>query len=44
MTAVRRAGYLHEVGGTGVTASIWMKDGRLPKAEWERVRLHPYLI
>ena len=44
MTAVHRAGYLHDVGRTGVSASIWMKDGRLTEAEWERVRLHPYLI
>ena len=43
VTAVRRAGYLHDVGRTGVSASIWMKEGRLTEGEWERVRMHPYL-
>lgn len=40
---VRRAGYLHDLGRLGVSNVIWEKDGALTQAEWERVRLHPYL-
>jgi HD-GYP domain-containing protein (c-di-GMP phosphodiesterase class II) len=41
-TAVRRAGLLHDVGRTGISAGIWNKAGPLADGEWERVRLHPY--
>ena len=40
--AVRRAGWLHDVGRIGVSAGIWARDGRLTPHEWEQVRLHPY--
>ncbi|MBD1318012.1 HD domain-containing phosphohydrolase [Gordonia hankookensis] len=40
---VRRAGYLHDVGRIGVSSQIWSKPGDLTGAEWERVRMHPYL-
>ena len=40
---VRRAGLLHDLGRLGVPNSIWDKPGPLTVAEWERVRLHPYL-
>jgi HD-GYP domain-containing protein (c-di-GMP phosphodiesterase class II) len=40
---VRRAGYLHDLGRLGVPNSIWEKTGPLTPAEWERIRLHPYL-
>jgi HD-GYP domain-containing protein (c-di-GMP phosphodiesterase class II) len=40
--AIRRAGLLHDLGRTGVSASIWGKPGPLSEREWERVRLHPY--
>jgi HD-GYP domain-containing protein (c-di-GMP phosphodiesterase class II) len=39
---LRRAGYVHDVGRVGVSASIWDKAGPLTEAEWEHVRLHPY--
>ncbi|MGV9710208.1 HD domain-containing phosphohydrolase [Gordonia sp. NPDC003424] len=40
---VRRAGYVHDVGRLGVSNAIWSKAGPLTPAEWERVRMHPYL-
>jgi HD-GYP domain-containing protein (c-di-GMP phosphodiesterase class II) len=40
---VRRAGLIHDLGRLGVSNSIWDKRGQLSLAEWERVRLHPYL-
>ncbi len=43
VTAVRRAGHLHDVGRIGVTNQIWSKPTALTGAEWERARMHPYL-
>jgi HD-GYP domain-containing protein (c-di-GMP phosphodiesterase class II) len=40
---VRRAALVHDLGRTGVPNGIWDKPGSLTRAEWERVRLHPYL-
>ncbi len=40
--AIRRAGFLHDLGRIGVPNTIWDKPGALSEAEWERVRLHPY--
>ncbi len=42
LTALRRAGLLHDLGRLGVPDGIWEKRGRLTLTEWERVRLHPY--
>ena len=42
VTAIRRAGYLHDLGRVGVPSGIWDKPGPLTTAEWEQVRLHPY--
>jgi HD-GYP domain-containing protein (c-di-GMP phosphodiesterase class II) len=42
VVAVRRAGYLHDLGRFGVSAAIWHKKGPLSESERERVRLHPY--
>ncbi|WP_124706776.1 HD domain-containing phosphohydrolase [Gordonia insulae] len=39
----RRAAHLHDVGRIGVSSQIWSKPGELSGAEWERVRMHPYL-
>jgi HD-GYP domain-containing protein (c-di-GMP phosphodiesterase class II) len=39
---LRRAGWIHDIGRVGVSASIWGKEGKLTESEWERVRLHPY--
>lgn len=43
ISTVRRAGLVHDVGRVGVAAGIWDRPGQLSIAEWERVRLHPYL-
>jgi HD-GYP domain-containing protein (c-di-GMP phosphodiesterase class II) len=40
---LRRAAILHDLGALGVSNEIWDKPGALSAAEWERVRLHPYL-
>lgn len=40
--AVRRAGWLHDLGQVGISAGIWTKAGALTAGERERVRLHPY--
>jgi HD-GYP domain-containing protein (c-di-GMP phosphodiesterase class II) len=40
---VRRAGFLHDLGRIGVPIGIWDKPEPLTQAEWERVRMHPYL-
>jgi HD-GYP domain-containing protein (c-di-GMP phosphodiesterase class II) len=37
---IRRAGWVHDVGRTGVSAAVWEKEGPLSEAEWERVRMH----
>jgi HD-GYP domain-containing protein (c-di-GMP phosphodiesterase class II) len=41
--AVRRAGWLHDLGRLGVSNAVLDRTGPLPAAEFERVRLHPYL-
>lgn len=41
--AVRRAGWVHDLGRVGVTSAIWAKPGRLTAHEQEQARLHPYL-
>lgn len=38
-----RAGLVHGLGRMGVSNRIWDKTGPLTPAEWERVRLYPYL-
>jgi len=38
----RRAGLLHDLGRISVPNGIWDKRGPLTRADWERVRLHPY--
>jgi hypothetical protein len=42
VVAVRRAGWLHDLGRVSVPNTIWDKPGRLTASEWERVRLHAY--
>lgn len=39
----RRAGHIHDLGRIGVSNQIWSRQGPLTAAEFERVRLHPYL-
>jgi HD-GYP domain-containing protein (c-di-GMP phosphodiesterase class II) len=43
LIALRRAGFLHDLGRLGISNSIWDKPGPLTAAETERARLHPYL-
>jgi len=40
--AIRRAGFLHDLGRVSVHPRIWQKPGSLTADEWEHVRLHPY--
>jgi DNA-binding CsgD family transcriptional regulator len=42
VVAVRRAGWLQDLGRLAVSAGIWGKPGPLSDGEWERVRLYPY--
>jgi HD-GYP domain-containing protein (c-di-GMP phosphodiesterase class II) len=42
ITAIRRAGLLHDLGRVAVPNGIWDAPRPLSTAEWERVRLHPY--
>lgn len=39
----RRAGHAHDLGRIGISSNIWSKAGPLTAAEFEGVRLHPYL-
>lgn len=41
-TALRRAGYVHDIGRIAVHPGVWAKAGALSADEWEQVRLHPY--
>ena len=41
-SAVRAAGFLHDLGRVAVPNGIWEKPGALSGGERERVRLHPY--
>ena len=43
MSDLRRAALVHDLGRVGVENGIWDKPGPLATAEWEKVRLHPYL-
>jgi HD-GYP domain-containing protein (c-di-GMP phosphodiesterase class II) len=40
---LRRAALVHDFGRLGVSNGIWDKRGTISQAEFERVRLHPYL-
>jgi HD-GYP domain-containing protein (c-di-GMP phosphodiesterase class II) len=40
---VQRAALIHDIGALGVPNNIWDKPSSFSPAEWERVRLHPYL-
>ncbi len=43
VTCIRRAGLIHDLGRLGVSNAIWDRPGPLTNAEFERVRMHPYL-
>jgi HD-GYP domain-containing protein (c-di-GMP phosphodiesterase class II)/DNA-binding CsgD family transcriptional regulator len=40
--ALRRAGYLHDIGRAAVPNQVWAKPAALTSSETERVRLHAY--
>jgi HD-GYP domain-containing protein (c-di-GMP phosphodiesterase class II) len=40
---VRRAGWLHDLGRVAVSSRVWDRPGPLSTAQWEQVRLHPYV-
>jgi len=42
-TSLYRAGLVHGLGRLGVSNQIWEKRGPLSTAEWERLRMYPYL-
>jgi HD-GYP domain-containing protein (c-di-GMP phosphodiesterase class II) len=42
VVAIRRCGFVHDLGRVAVHARIWQKPGPLSADEWEQVRLHPY--
>jgi HD-GYP domain-containing protein (c-di-GMP phosphodiesterase class II) len=39
---LRRAALLHDLGRVAVPTSVWERPDKLRRAEWEKVRLHPY--
>jgi HD-GYP domain-containing protein (c-di-GMP phosphodiesterase class II) len=43
VTALRRAGLVHDLGRLGVSNSIWDKEMTLLHGDWERLRMYPYL-
>jgi HD-GYP domain-containing protein (c-di-GMP phosphodiesterase class II) len=43
VSAVRRAGHVHDIGRIGVSNRVWDSTADLSAEQWERVRLHPYL-
>jgi HD-GYP domain-containing protein (c-di-GMP phosphodiesterase class II) len=42
-TALRRAGWIHDMGRISVSVAVWDKPGPLVRDELEKVRLHPYV-
>ena len=42
VSALRRAGFLHDLGRAAVPNGIWERPGALTSSDWERVRLHAY--
>jgi HD-GYP domain-containing protein (c-di-GMP phosphodiesterase class II) len=43
ITRLYRGGLVHGLGRLGISNQIWEKKGPLSTAEWERVRMYPYL-
>jgi HD-GYP domain-containing protein (c-di-GMP phosphodiesterase class II) len=41
-SAVRAAGFFHDLGRVAVPNGVWDKPRALSGGDWERVRLHPY--
>ncbi len=43
LTALRRGGYLHDVGKIGIPDAVLLKPGRLDRDEWEMIKRHSEL-
>jgi putative two-component system response regulator len=43
MTALRRAGVVHDIGKVAVPDAILLKPGRLTEGEWKVIRQHPII-
>jgi HD domain len=43
VTAVRRAGWVHDLGRTAIPNSVWDKSEPLTRSEVDRIELHPIL-
>jgi HD-GYP domain-containing protein (c-di-GMP phosphodiesterase class II)/DNA-binding CsgD family transcriptional regulator len=43
VSRLRQAALVHDLGRVGVPNGIWDRAGPLGVADWERVRMHPYL-
>jgi HD-GYP domain-containing protein (c-di-GMP phosphodiesterase class II) len=43
LTAVCRAALVHDLGRVGIPNGVWDRPSPLGVAEWQRVRLYPYL-
>lgn len=43
LTALRRAGWVHDLGRMGVSNSIWDRAGALSSLDRERLQLYPFL-
>ncbi len=41
LTALRRAGYLHDIGKIGIPDAVLLKPGKLDADEWEVIKRHP---
>jgi HD-GYP domain-containing protein (c-di-GMP phosphodiesterase class II)/DNA-binding CsgD family transcriptional regulator len=39
---LRRAGWLHDIGRCGVSATVGARTGAMNDRQWEQMRLHPY--
>lgn len=40
VTALRRGGYLHDVGKIGISDAVLLKPGKLDRDEWELIKQH----
>lgn len=40
--AVRRAGYVHDLGRIAVPFAVWQRPGKVDADGWEKIRLHAY--
>jgi len=43
LAALKRGGFLHDVGKIGISDALLLKDDRLTPAEYERVKQHPVI-